>query len=246
MKSTIQSTPLFFNYSVIFLSALSVLFSACGTSSQVGNTAAGKTNVNATEDQIVVKSQAIIQIQTGSTLSNLNQTNRQESSLQGPDSQEKVSNPIPVSVINSASTSMTVSTTGFIVPKITNAVLNFGNLQVLQLFDNNLDLCGTAGNQKCTTALIRMYTTGTPLAGLYNSTDNVGMPILAGLTQPLSTVGLAVANANILQTYKIPSTQHVMALSDFPSPTYLVNSDFTQAGAGTYSTTLVLEYALAP
>jgi hypothetical protein len=113
--------------------------------------------------------------------------------------------------------------------------------------DNNLNVCGTNGHTHCGTALIRMYTTGQPGAGLYNTTDQFGAPITAGPVTTLLPVGLGTSGAAVLQSISIPSHKHVVRLSDFsPAPNYAVQADFTDAGAGTYSTTLVVEYALAP
>jgi hypothetical protein len=152
---------------------------------------------------------------------------------------------VPVVVTNAASSSMTLDKDSFIVPVITDQILDFGFLQLTDLKDNNLKVCGTNGNQKCNTALIRMYTTGVAGAGLYNGADGYGAPIEAGQSS-LVSVGLGSANAAIMQSISIPSNKNVMKLSDFTNPKYNVKIDFSNAGAGSYSTTLVVEYVLAP
>jgi hypothetical protein len=139
---------------------------------------------------------------------------------------------------------MTVDKSSFQTPTISNAVLDFGFLQLSQLLDNDLKVCGATGKEKCQTAFIRMYTTGTPSAGLYNTVDQYGAPIQAGQTT-LSTVGLNSSGALYLQTLTLPNSKNVLRLTDFPNPKYNVKVDFTDAGAGTYATTLVLEYGLA-
>jgi len=152
----------------------------------------------------------------------------------------------PVTVALSPSTTMTLDNASFTTPTITNAVMDFGSLKIATLTDNNLKVCGAGGNQPCGTALVRVFTTGTTGAGIFNAADNFGAPLTATLTTPLS-VGLLVANAAVMQTMTIPATKKVVRLSDFsPAPNYNFKADFTNAGAGSYSTTIVVEYALAP
>jgi hypothetical protein len=130
-----------------------------------------------------------------------------------------------------------------------NNVVDFGYLAISGLSDNNLRVCGAAGNERCGTAQIRMYTTGVAGAGIWNDADAWGAPITAALegTEATGTVGLDVAGAVVLQSVAIPATTRVLRLSDItPAPRYNVKADFTDAGAGTYTTTLVLEYVLAP
>jgi hypothetical protein len=126
-----------------------------------------------------------------------------------------------------------------------NAIDDFGFLQLTALADNTLDVCGTNSTNHCGNAIIRAYTTGTAGAGLWNTTDAFGAPITMG-NSTLATVGLNVAGALALQQLPIPSTKHTVNLADFPNPKYDVKVNFTNAGAGAYSTTLVIEYVLTP
>lgn len=150
---------------------------------------------------------------------------------------------IPISVTNAASTSVTFSTSNFVIPTITSTALSFGSISMTQLSDNNLKICGTAGTTQCANAVIRMYTTGVAGAGVYNASGGYGAPLSAGQTT-LATVGLNSANAASLQTTAISSTTHVLSLSAFSNPNYSVQADFSNAGTGSYSTTLVIEYIL--
>ncbi len=155
---------------------------------------------------------------------------------------------VPVSTTVSPSTSFTLDTSLFSVPSSPTAfaVNDFGFLQVGTLKDNNLDVCGTQGNQHCGTAMIRMYTTGTAGAGLWNSVDQYGAPITAGLSSgSLSTVGLNEAGAAVMQQITLAANKHTIQIGDFTTPKYDVKVDFTNAGSGAYATTLVLEYALS-
>lgn len=154
---------------------------------------------------------------------------------------------IPVSVIVAPDVAFTVDSTAFVVPTITNDVLDFGSVLVTSLRDNGLKVCGADGKTKCTKALIRVYTTGVAGAGLWNADGGYGAPITTNLSGATpATVGLEAAGAATVQSYTIPATKNVLNLSDFgATPKYLFNVDFTNAGAGTYGTTLVIEYGLS-
>lgn len=151
----------------------------------------------------------------------------------------------PVTVINAPASSMALDNSDFAPPAVSNTLLDFGTLRISALQDNDLKVCGPNGNKKCSRALLRVYTTGTGGAGLFNAEDGYGMPITATLSAPL-TIGLDAANAAVMQTIAIPNNKRVLRLSDFtPAPAYRIHSDFTEAGAGSFSTTIVVEYALA-
>ena len=147
---------------------------------------------------------------------------------------------VPVTVTNSASSAMTLDTTGFVLPTISNKLIDLGSLKLATLFDNDLKVCGTSGNQKCSKAVMRIYTSA-PGAGLWNAADSYGAPITAlGLG-----VGLGVSGAAVVQQIDVTDAKKVLRETDFPALAYTVKADFTDAGAGSYSTTLVVEYALA-
>lgn len=154
----------------------------------------------------------------------------------------------PVTVINGPNTQMTINTGKVVVPPIKSAPLTFGSLVLSLLEDNNLRNCGTSAKEHCGHAIIRVYTTGTIGDGFYNAIDGYGAPITA--TPPGSKdlpVGLGAANAAVVQSLVIPKNKNVLRLSDFsPAPEFEIKSDFTNAGAGTYSTTIVVEYGLLP
>ncbi len=152
-----------------------------------------------------------------------------------------------VTVVNAPNVSMTLDSSQWLLPAITNAVLDFGNLTISALQDNNLSVCGANGKQKCNNAVIRVYTTGQSGAGMWNSAEGYGMPMTAGLVNNASsTVGLEIANAVTVQTQAISNGTHVLRQSDFTTqPKYNVKSDFTNAGAGSYSTTIVIDYGVS-
>jgi hypothetical protein len=151
----------------------------------------------------------------------------------------------PVDVIVDPSTTMTVSDTNFVVPTITNALLDFGQLEVTDMFDNNLATCGVGGDEHCGNAFFRMYTSGTTGPGFWNATGGYGVPALGGLAGGLQELGLGVENAVEIITLEIGPFQNTLSLSDFVTPpVFNVKGDFTLAGAGSYNTTIVIEYGL--
>lgn len=159
----------------------------------------------------------------------------------GNDSTQTVTN-----ATMSPSASMTMSSASFSVPTLSSVSgVSFGSLNITALSDNNLKICGT-GNQKCTSAALRVYTTGQAGAGFWNSVDSYGAPITAYVgTNTPGTVGLNSANATYVETVTIGSTKNVVTLSDFsPAPNINIVGDFSNAGAGTYSATINVEFVV--
>jgi hypothetical protein len=217
-----------------------ILLSGCGGSNGANGLDPLPSGGEPVNDGVVVKSRATFQINFGGssqTSSDQLLPNNHTSALSASVNQ-------PIAVTNAAASSMTLNNGAFVIPIITNQLLDFGYLELGTLMDNNLKVCGTNGNQKCTKGLIRIYTTGTSSAGLYNSADDYGAPITAGQTT-LTTVGLNSVNSAVVQTITIPNNKNVLRQTDFPNPKYNVQVDFSNAGAGTYSTTLVVEYGLS-
>ena len=223
-----------------FFTAISLaLICGCGSPEGTGSSnfaPVGKPNA----DGVVVKARSMFPVSMGDS-SPLSLMNLFISSALAASGNQTVT------TTEAASTTFALDNSLFSVPSAPTpfAVNNFGYLQVTDLKDNNMDVCGTGGTTHCGTALIRMYTTGTTAAGLWNTVDQFGAPITAGQTT-LAPIGLSVAGAAILQSIVIASNKHVGKLADFANPKYEVNVDFTNAGAGTYATTIVVEYALAP
>lgn len=153
---------------------------------------------------------------------------------------------VPITVINAPNATMTINTDQFTIPSISNTLLNFGSIAIDALMDNDLRVCGDKGNRKCTQAVIRVYTTGQAGGGLYNSDAGYGIPITSSAaTGGDVEVGFEMQNAAVIQAHAIPNNKHVLKLSDFsPAPVFQIKSDFTEAGAGSFSTTLVIEYGL--
>ena len=206
---------------------IAVVLTGCGSENEPGPTDV----LGFHEDDVVIRARAELQV------------NVSEGRFEIRGNQ---SSTLPVNVTLATNTAMVVDTSQFKIPTISNAPLEFGTLEVTSLTDNQLNVCGTGGTTKCTKALLRVYTTGVAGAGLWNTADAYGMPLTATLTTP-KTVGLNVAGAAVMQQISLAASKHVVALADFSTaPKYAFKSDFSNAGAGSYSTTIVLEYALAP
>jgi len=150
------------------------------------------------------------------------------------------SNSSTVTYTDADTTVFTVNTTSLGATGFTGTTLNLGKIALAAISDNNLEVCGTNGTTQCTTAVVRVYTTGS-IAGFVNTAGSYGAPVYSGTTTP---VGLTVANAVVLKSVNLPATKHAVIPTDFPAANYTITSDFSNAGAGSYSMTFVIEYAL--
>ena len=150
-------------------------------------------------------------------------------------------------VTNAASVTMILDSSQFLVPSVSNKLLDFGSLAISTLSDNNLKVCGTGGKTQCGTAMIRIYTSGQAGAGVWNAADSYGVPLYSGLQNVnSSSIGLNAAGSVTVQSTGIASSDHVLTLSDFHETSrFQVQADFSNAGAGSYATTLVIEYVLS-
>lgn len=146
-----------------------------------------------------------------------------------------------------ARTELVWDTTGFKVPAVSNQLLNFGIVRLLSIYDNDLKVCGKNANQKCEKALIRIYSKGTSGAGLYNEADQYGIPVkVVASGSGTFTVPLSQVNAVVVHTYPIPKNAKDLDFKDLGNlVNYQFTSDFTNAGAGSFTTTIVIEYALS-
>jgi hypothetical protein len=124
------------------------------------------------------------------------------------------------------------------------------SLTIGNLFDNNLFVCG---GFKCTSALIRIYTTnatGQELGpGLYDPVSQQSIPIF--VTSPLFFTPteipyLQLPSSLVLDSIALPVQQQVVSLNsgDFANDVYPIMADFTSAGPGNYKAHVVVEYDL--
>ncbi len=154
-----------------------------------------------------------------------------------------------ISYNNPATTvGFTLNTSGLVAGSFTGNTLSFGNFAISGLDDNNLKVCPAAGeanggNVKCNKAKIRVYSaTGSVDGVFHNNTDNYDIPLTVGGT----AVGVGVANAAYVQTYVIAANKNRLRVADLTAATanFPVAMDFSNAGVGSYSATLIVEYVL--
>jgi hypothetical protein len=187
------------------LYSFSSMMLSCGTSDDSGLTAKDLKDM-------IVKSRVTIELGNSTSPSTL----PNGSTSQGTS----------VNITNSASTFVTTDQSGFLGNPLTinqNAVTNLGNIKITEIFDNNLKVCGPSGDKKCTTAIIRVYTTGTAKAGIYSSSLDYGAPFYGGVLNPLLgllPIGLGSENAVIAQSITIANSKHVIVKSDFSALEY--------------------------
>lgn len=152
-----------------------------------------------------------------------------------------------VSYVVAPNTAFTIDVSKLI-PTMNDTILDIGSLTVTALDANQLRVCGTNQNQKCSKAVIRIYTqplqAWPSVEGFVNTSYGYGTPVTAGKTTADQVVGLGAANSALVQTYSIPNNLNRVRLNHFPSPTFKVASDFSNGGSGTYNMTLVVELAL--
>jgi len=150
-----------------------------------------------------------------------------------------------VTYANAPSVNFKIDASALVAGAMTGNTLSLGKVAVSDLSDNALNICGTNGKTKCTKAIIRLYTTGT-IAGFVNTSDSTsyGVPVFASGLNPTTALTLGSPGVTTQQV-TIANNTHVLKLADFTSPSYDITSDFSNAGAGQYSMTLVVEYALS-
>ena len=148
----------------------------------------------------------------------------------------------PINVAIAAKTQFDISNSNFKTPDPTG-LASFGTLDITALLDNNLTVCGASGTSRCTKAIIRIYTSGTPGPGLWNAVSGYGLPISSGAT----AIGLDVAGAHVVSSAAISANTRVLNLKSFNINGNLqipIAVDFSDAEAGSYSSTLNIEYVL--
>ena len=121
--------------------------------------------------------------------------------------------------------------------------ISLGSVVVDAININKLKICG-GGSDKCTSSIIRMYTTpvtGHPgISGFVNTTTGEGTPFNADGV----SVGLGTGGATTLDSYTIPGSDLKLRNNDFSDLTYTLSIDTSNAEAGDYELDLVLELLL--
>jgi len=131
-------------------------------------------------------------------------------------------------------------------------ILNLGSLSIDIIKVNHLKICGAGGNEKCTSAIIRVYTNdlggaNTGLDGFVNITDNYAeAPVNIMSSSGSAVVGHTLTNATLLTTYTIPAKDNKLTQDDFTMTSFPLTVDFSNAGAGDYQMSIELEVAVGP
>ena len=152
---------------------------------------------------------------------------------------------IPVSYVVAPNASISVDTSG-IAPTLSgdSNTLNVGSVVVTNARANKLKVCGPGGDQDCNSAIIRIYTvelvSDPGIDGFVNTDDGYGVPVVADNL----SVGLNAINAALVNEYIIANGDRKITEDDFTDLSYNIDVDFSNAGAGNYEMTLVIELAL--
>lgn len=148
---------------------------------------------------------------------------------------------------NAAAVTFTINAAGLTGGSFTGDTLSLGSFTVTALKDNNLKVCAPGGTTKCTTAILRVYTTGAT-AGFINTSDSpvYGNPVYTTGDNPTTALPLNTPGISLDTISGMPVSKHKVNLSDFTPTTFSVTSDFVNGGSGLYSMVYVVEYALAP
>lgn len=125
-----------------------------------------------------------------------------------------------------------------------------GNIDISDLRINDLYVCGS-GTDKCTTAVVRVYTTELSgyegISGFVNTDDNYSIDVTVSESGGLSgTVGLDVAGSVTVDSYTIPSNDRKLTIADFSGVSYdFVAGDIdNNAGVGSYEMSVTIEIAV--
>jgi len=151
-------------------------------------------------------------------------------------------NSTPMTASVAAAVTFTVDDTNFQAPQIPENSASYGSLDVTSLRDNSMRQCGSDGMTRCTIGAIRVYTSDTAGAGLWNDLEQYGLPITSGT----DTIGLDATAAFVAATADIGQT-NVLMLRHFnvgPKLQIPIVVDFSDAASGNYSTTIVVEYVV--
>lgn len=131
-------------------------------------------------------------------------------------------------------------------------ILDLGRLSINKLKINKLKICGASGHDKCTSAIIRIYTNdlggaNVGLGGFVNITENYAeAPITVTGYSGDAIVGHTLANATLLNEYTIPNSDKKLTQTDFSLISFPLVVDFSNAGAGDYQMSIELEVAVGP
>lgn len=141
-------------------------------------------------------------------------------------------NPVSAVADSTSADVINVDTSQLVTPLPSGGVLELGTLKINSLADSDLNHCGPAKNERCGTAIIRIYTT-MPTGGFE----------VAKAGGAYKKIGVGSKRATVLEKLAIPAGQSQLRITDYVLGSYQVRMN---AGAQAYDTDLVIEYALAP
>jgi hypothetical protein len=124
-----------------------------------------------------------------------------------------------------------------------NQIQDLGAITVEYLYDNNLNVCGDSGTDRCTKAIFKIYTFGGQ-PGFYDSITGYSAPLYGGLYGSLQTVGLGSENAAIAVSIDIPTDADAVTDELFDTLDFNLKVDYTNIPTGSYSGMVVIEYLL--
>ena len=163
-----------------------------------------------------------------------------------------------INYTSTATSTIGIDTAGLLTPTedASGEFIDLGALGLDSIKVNTLKVCGVSGRDKCTSAIIRMYTNDlggadTGFGGFVNTTDNYAeAPVTVTGTSGDVVIGHTLSAANTLSSYTIPVADRKLILSDFTDNTQLVSFpiivDFSNAGAGAYEMSIEIEVAVGP
>jgi alpha-tubulin suppressor-like RCC1 family protein len=157
-----------------------------------------------------------------------------------------------VTVTNTTQTAFALNQTNtpgnaFSTTTLNGNLTNFLTLNIATLFDNDLFACG---GTKCTTAVIRVYTTSVNAGpGLYNVVANQSIPlyVTGGTLSTATNVPYNSTTGQVVDSQPIIASQQVVSLANsfFNSSNYVFTANLATAAAGTFKAHIVVEYDLA-
>jgi hypothetical protein len=247
----------------IILLALSVMLSACSNSgSQQSTSNLPNPNLNSTAGTVYMRAKAEFNLTSAPSGSAKLDLIKKTYAAGGNCQHGQCTDFSDITVVNTGSTQFAL-TTGATQTNQTVSnenITTLAQLNIGTLFDNEIYSCN---NQKCTGAMIRIYTTddnGTIQGpGLWSQaiTQSVPLTVSGGLTTAPTVLPYFSANgthddgSSLQADGEAISTQNLISLvnGDFsdanPSGSgYTLSADFTHAGAGTYLAHVVVEYDL--
>jgi hypothetical protein len=143
--------------------------------------------------------------------------------------------PLDVSYTEPEKGVFTLETSGVVATEIDENTLSLGTLLIKKININKLTVCGIAEDQKCTAAIVVVYTAGA-ISGFVNLDEGYGVP----LKVDGGTTGLT-GNELQISSYTIPASDRKLTTDDMSDLSFELEVDISNAGAGAYDADLMFE-----